>query len=380
MRIHYLSHSPFPSEAPSSLQVVKTTDALVRKGHGAVVFGFTNPLRRDDVFEFYDVERTFEIVRFTQLGIRGLRMTKYAWQVNRSCRRRGIPDLFYAREAYSSLGCARFGRPLIYEVHAVPHNTFKKTLEGRIFKLKNFMGLVTVTGSLKEYYLEAFPSLSEKNVRVIPNGAQIPSSAEIPKTAGEDIHVGTRVQVGYVGNLTAGRGMETILSLAKANPGMDFHVLGGSPIKLAYWKRQALPSNLRLHGFVPQAGLAGWYDRFDLAVAPYGGRVYNFDKTYEYARWMNPLKLFEYMAHRKAILAADIPAVREILSHGVDAWLVPPDDIDAWNRALKELSAAPSVRAGLAERAFQRFRQNHTWDKRADRILEFLEKAPHTIT
>ena len=70
---------------------------------------------------------------------------------------------------------------------------------------------------------------------------------------------------------------------------------------------------------------------------------------------MSPLKVFEYMAAGKPILASDIPALREILRAGETALLRDP------GRA-----------AALGARAREVFLSEHTWDARAARILARL--------
>jgi len=50
----------------------------------------------------------------------------------------------------------------------------------------------------------------------------------------------------------------------------------------------------------------------------------------------SPLKMFQYMAHKKPIIASDLPVLREVLNNN-NAILIPPDDIDAWVKAIYKL-------------------------------------------
>ena len=74
---------------------------------------------------------------------------------------------------------------------------------------------------------------------------------------------------------------------------------------------------------------------------------------------MSPLKVFEYMAAGKPVLASDIPALREILRDGETALLLPPGEPEAWA-------------AALGARARAVFLSEYTWDARAARILARL--------
>ena len=88
----------------------------------------------------------------------------------------------------------------------------------------------------------------------------------------------------------------------------------------------------------------------------------------------SPLKLFDYMAAGAPIVASDLPTVREVLSDGDNALLVPPEDPAALATAIRRLL----VNGGLADRlrrtAFEQVRA-YTWDARAARIIEALERV-----
>ena len=87
---------------------------------------------------------------------------------------------------------------------------------------------------------------------------------------------------------------------------------------------------------------------------------------------MSPLKVFEYMAAGKPILASDIPALREILRDGETALLLPPGEPEAWAAAARALLRDPGRAAALGARARAAFLAEYTWDARAARILAHL--------
>lgn len=82
------------------------------------------------------------------------------------------------------------------------------------------------------------------------------------------------------------------------------------------------------------------------------------------------MKMFEYMAHGKAIVASDLPALREILNDG-NSMLVDPESPGTWISAIRSLADPDKARRlGLA--AKKDFDARHTWRKRAEAILESL--------
>jgi glycosyltransferase involved in cell wall biosynthesis len=179
-------------------------------------------------------------------------------------------------------------------------------------------------------------------------------------------------RIGYVGHLYPGKGMEMVAALAALLPGCDFHAVGGMERDLALWRgRCAGLANLHLHGFVPHNQVSAHLARFDLLLAPPAERVSSAAGR-EIGRWMSPLKVFEYMAAGKPILASDIPALREILRHGDTALLLPPGEPETWAAAARELLRDPARAAALGARARAAFLSEHTWDARAARILARL--------
>lgn len=85
---------------------------------------------------------------------------------------------------------------------------------------------------------------------------------------------------------------------------------------------------------------------------------------------MSPLKLFEYMSAKKAIVCSDLPVLREILQDGSTALLVSPLDLNAWKAALLRIRDEPGLRQAIATEAHRKFLQSHTWSKRAETVLE----------
>ena len=82
------------------------------------------------------------------------------------------------------------------------------------------------------------------------------------------------------------------------------------------------------------------------------------------SRYTSPLKLFEYMAVGKPIVAADVPAIRSVITQGVDGILVPVDDHEQLASAITSLLVNRGLAAELGREA--RFRAgDYTWKARA---------------
>jgi glycosyltransferase involved in cell wall biosynthesis len=81
----------------------------------------------------------------------------------------------------------------------------------------------------------------------------------------------------------------------------------------------------------------------------------------------SPLKLFEYMAAQRAIVASDLPSIREVLQHDANAWLVKAGDAAALAGGITRLADDPLLRSRLARAAFSAVAE-YSWGRRAERL------------
>jgi glycosyltransferase involved in cell wall biosynthesis len=119
--------------------------------------------------------------------------------------------------------------------------------------------------------------------------------------------------------------------------------------------------------------LPGHLARFWVVVAPYRKSVL-VSGGHDISAWMSPLKLFEYMAAGKAIVCSGLPVLREVLTDGDDALLVEPEDIDAWEHALRRLLNDRALRLRLGAAARIRLEHHYSWPIRARAVLAPMER------
>jgi glycosyltransferase involved in cell wall biosynthesis len=91
-------------------------------------------------------------------------------------------------------------------------------------------------------------------------------------------------------------------------------------------------------------------------------------------RYTSPLKLFEYLMMGRPIVASDLPALREVLTHEETALLVPAGDPTALAGAVTRLMDDPALAASLAARA-RALAPAFTWSARAARLEAALAAA-----
>lgn len=359
MKIVYLSSSKIPSLTANSIHVMKMCQAFASKGHSVKLICIDGKKKVDDEYDFYGVERCFEIIKLRRpkgrVGnfVYGLRI-RHLLKNGHS-----LPDIFYARNIYGLAFIANTGIPLIYEAHSIP-GSMRSLLENWLLSRTNFARLVVISNVLKSKYLELFGFLDEKMIRVAHDAADLPLNYSDNIINLDD----KKVNVGYFGSLYTGRGLGLISELVRRLPYINFHIIGGLPNNVSIWKSKLDHySNVFLYGFMPHPEAEKYRQAMDILIAPY-------QETVVTSEWMSPLKIFEYMAAGKAIVCSDFPVLREVLSDGINALLVSPRDVDQWYEALIKLSADSALRHKLSTNARKKVEKYFTWTIRAARVLD----------
>ena len=368
VKILYIHLTRYPTRLANPVHVMNMCASMARLGHAVTLViraaegaapGFERSL-----YEEYGVDESFEIsvIQHHPLLLRAAIQRRHLKRLLRERR----PDLIYSRTSKFARVWTAAGVPYIYETHAMPRHNPRLGATRRAVLSANFRRLVVITHALADDMQSAFPELHRDSVVVAPDAANVAS-----------MHPGEQsneFRVGYVGHLYRGKVMETIVEIAPRLPDIRFQIIGGRPQDVAAWRgRTAGIDNIRLMGHVPHAEVGRHVAGFDLALVPFGHRVVTRDR--ETTRWCSPLKIFEYMAQGRAIVASDLPVLREVLDHGRNAWLVPPEDNDAWTEAIAKLRANPALRNRLGRAALEDLKQNYTWDGRAQSVLAGLHES-----
>ena len=409
MKIIYISKSIIPSRSASGVNVMKMCQAFAANGHQVTLLARTRSRTKDDnVFQYYGVKPDFKIETFFESASRLGKLWSVGWGFLSSifnprvpekaifksvyglkCWRflsdlNDPPDLVYGRSAYGVYAATRRGFCSVYEAHEPLANESTKRFERKILKSPYFKRLVVISDALKKEYLKRFPFLEEDKVLVAPSGADTPDSER--RKSPEIVNWPGRrdlLQVGYVGALYRGKGMELISKLAPLLEDVDFHIVGGEEGDLKHWKEKVRQKNVYFHGFVPHGKLGSYYRKFDVVLAPFQKKVFIAPRNItakwniNISRWTSPLKIFEYMAYGKPIVASGLPVVREVLKNEENALLCDPEDVRSWKASILRLEESASLRRKLGTQAFKDLQNKYTWSRRAEKVIHGIncEKA-----
>lgn len=169
-------------------------------------------------------------------------------------------------------------------------------------------------------------------------------------------------RLGFVGGINAKLDLDLLLALAKQHPRWTVVLVGplGYGLEAASWKRlQALP-NVHWLGPVPPDQVPAVLAAFDVCLIPY--------RLNQQTRHINPLKVYEYLATGKPIVATPLP---ELAQFGSLVHLA--GDPSAFARAVQTALAEAADPDAAARR--QAAAAANTWDHRVERMVALIDAA-----
>jgi glycosyltransferase involved in cell wall biosynthesis len=390
VRILYLADIRFPLERANGIQTFETCRALSARGHDVTLFVRPDTARPPrDPWAFYGGSRSaaprLDIVT--------------TWALPGPARRGGYlaaawgrlvtsgADVAFTRDlgvAAMALRLPRRMRPaVVYEAHgyaptvsaelprllgtvAPPSATKLRRLTNRETRVWcGAEGYVTLTKAHRAELTERFGP--RDNAEVVADGTRLQAPRVFTPAPNAIPHVG------YAGHLYPWKGVDVLIEALALLPGVHGLIVGGQPGER---DRSRLEALARARGIADRVTFTGWLPPADVAAAI--GRCQalalpNVRSTIS-ERYTSPLKLFDYLGAGRAIVASDLPALREVLSDGVNAILVEPGQPRPLAAAFERVFSDRALLDRLCRAAFDAA-ESYSWEARAARLEPVLQAA-----
>lgn len=369
MNIIYISSSIIPSKYANSVHVMKMCSAFAENNNQVTLICRRGDKKLDD-YKYYGVKNNFKIKKIWWPKIKGGGLI-YGFLCRLFLKNNPKNTIVYSRSIYGTLSAVKKNIPCIFEAHTPPRNKIHYKMEKKLFYSPKFKRLVVITKALADEYKKIFPILKTKEIIIAHDAASEPTNSNFSQ---KNIYGKNSLKVGYVGSLYPGRGIETIFCLAKECKNIDFHIIGGDDQITSNWRKKISKlNNIFFYGYISHGNLSLYVEKFDIMIAPYQLKVYtDYREKNNTAKWMSPLKIFEYMSYGKPIITSDFPVLQEVLTNNKNALLCNPEIIEEWIKALDKLKDK-NLREYLGQQAKKEFLEKYTWKKRSEIVLKNLK-------
>lgn len=370
MKIYYLANARIPGEWAHSYQIVKMCEALANDGHEVELLAADLVSRlTDDAFNYYKLKNNFSIKKIICLDLFSYRI-------------KPLPILFLL-ELYSYLFFVRlylffkqkgvvytritqagiFFDNFVLELHDLPNHLNKQYISN----LKKANKIIVLTSYLRDKLLAegidsakimiAGDSIDEIDVNNSLSKLEARNKLGLPVDKKIVLYAGSFFNYDW-------KGVDVLLQVAsKLEDNILVVLVGAEPADLEVISGLN-QSNILAIIKQPREVMPIYFRAADVLVLPNKSG----DNNSEF--FTSPLKLFEYMASKTAIVASDLPSIREVLNDN-NSVLVKSNNPMALADGIRRIINESALANGLADQAFDDVRSN-TWTSRAKRIGDFI--------
>lgn len=376
MKLLYLHNSFYNEQKANFVSVLSMCNAFSELGVDTTLAILDSGIPKDKIVQSiksrYGLAKSIRVVFIPSYG-GNTRLSRYLSYFSAKKLIQDLnPDICYVREPHLFKRCMSLKVNTIFESHnALLHyripvidRMWKKTIVASSIK-SNFLKLVTISEALRDFWMKE--GVNNGKILSLHDGF---NEFFFGKSLS---HAEARVKINmsqngkivmYVGSLYADRQIESILDLADRYVHAKFMVIGGPDTQKVYYQKMSSErglTNIEFIGRIEHKRISDYLYAADVLLAIWSEKV----PTINYC---SPLKIFEYMASGRIIVAHGFPTIKEVLTHGETALLADPySQDDLFKKVQMGLSLEyPCV---IAEKARSLAFQRYTWYIRAKQLL-----------
>lgn len=361
MKLYYIANARIPTEKAHGIQIVKMCEAFANHG---VEVTLLVPRRfnriKSDPFEYYSVKNNFKIkyvftIDTVRLGKPGFLLESFLFSISSVlyCLFKD-PDNVYSRDELPLYFLSFLGKRFHWESH-----TFKNSfVSKRVLKFST--KIIVLTKNLKEKY-------NSQNILVSPDAVDLDffdirlSKKEARNELG--LPVDKRIVL-YTGHFYPWKGAHVLRDASKyLSKDIVVVFVGGTAEDIAGFKNKAkMLQNIIVAGHKLYKDIPKYLKAADVLVLPNSGEE---DISRKYT---SPMKLFEYMASGRPIIASGLKSIREILNES-NSYLIESDNSRLLASTIEEVLSKDTTK--ITMKAYEDVKR-YTWIKRAESILAFI--------
>lgn len=359
----YISEINLPSSSAYSIHVMKMCSALSGENFDTKLFTISNLNDQVKNLKNYNCKNKFQInsVYSYKKNLNFIERLIFSFKVHKQLDNK--IDLIISRSIVASIVFAFLKRKNILELHHEPQG-----ISGILFNLAKFLKIYKYIkiillhpNILNKFDIKKFNYLIEDDAVDPIDFKQLSKKDEYPSN-----------YFLYVGSFFRGKGIEIISKIAKENPNLVFHLYGS--IKTLKIHKEFLPKNIIFFKEVNYEKIPNIITKYKTVLMPYLNKVNVRSKSLDVGLNMSPLKMFDYLASGKLIVASDLDVYKHVLQNNYNSILIGANELQKWGEVLN-LIADKEINFEMYKNNAQKTSKLFTWEDRVKRIKEFNNQA-----
>lgn len=363
-KIAYIARATVPSSSTNSIHVAKIADAFasISEDFRLIVFGGDT---KASLREVYGIRNEFPIYRIDKGA--DTRFSQIKWAIKAvGLAGRQQCGVIVTRDPFCAVVAVIRGMDAVLDLHGdIKHLTgrFYRMLKLRMLVDSKKLHLVTISQGLKDHYVKNYKLKSER-ITVLHDGADL---EDFEPYAGKRLELNKdSLHIGYFGKILVGKGIDLIRRLAIIDSSDIYDIYGGTREDAEKECEKPFPENVVFHGRLNNKEIPAIMCDMDLLILPNQDEQMTMGENI--GKFTSPLKLFEYMASGRCLLASDLPVIREVLSNN-NSYLADSSDENDWAKCIEDIKSNPDNAKGRANRAKEDVKK-YSWKSRAKAMMD----------
>ena len=363
MNIVYIADFSLPNMSAYAVHTLKMCDALSEKKNNVELL----IPHREDSFTFNIIKKKFLLKKkylikgfFTRKKkITFLNNLIFFFEIIRNFDLK--KKLLISRSLIPSIMLAFCGYKIILEMHTEPRGITKFVflISKKLSFFKN-ISFIFINDQLRKLI-----KIEKKNSIVLDDCADIRdfNKKKLKK----------KFDCVYAGSFVEGKGINTILKIAKKLKNKKFFLYGNLNTlrdKNILKKRK----NVFFKGHISYEKIPIILNCSKILLMPYERSIGVLIKGIDVSKYISPLKLFDYLASDSIIIASYKKSYSHILKHKHNSYIVKNYDVNLWIKYINLASKKNSINQKIINNASITAKK-YTWLSRAEKIIKFSLKG-----
>ena len=359
--VNYVCEVNYPSSSAYGIHVLKMCNALVKNTTTVNLFTPNISISNLKLKKNYNIKNKFNLIKIFREKTKINFLSRILFSIkilrNSLAKSNSNRSFFLSRSVLFSLFASLLKRKVILELH---HD-----LSGFTKFIFFFMKKIGFLKDLK--YIFIHRNLIKKIKPSKKSYICLDDAVDVTDFNIKNKIIKNKTCI-YVGSFYPGKGIEKIFNLAKKLKHINFHLFGDKKFLPEY----KLYKNLKIFNFIPYKKIPNILSNYEVALMPYENKVLGRLKNVNLVNYMSPLKMFDYLASSKIILASDLKVYNHILKHKYNSILIKNSNLEDWEFWINKIFNSKKRFEYLKKNA-QKTAMQYTWVNRSEKILKFAK-------